>query len=196
MTYVPTVWTDEILAGAPKYSVTGDVEGELSASAVIQLVTGVTAGTPLNATNLNKFEQGLVDLETLLNAITGVGISGTYTPGISGMANLSQGPSIGYASQYVKVGNVITVSGSMYLVASDPELLVRFTIDLPIATGISSLIESENQLSGIMVGVDTDANVPIVGRIRGEPNSNVAQAEIWCADSIVSFTLSYEYIEP
>jgi hypothetical protein len=62
--YVPTVWADEIPDSSPvKYSITGDVEGELSASAVIAVVTGVTAGTAVNAANLNHLEGGVEDAQ-------------------------------------------------------------------------------------------------------------------------------------
>jgi microcystin-dependent protein len=65
MPYTPTTWTNEVPATTPiKYRIVGDVEGELSASATIEIVTDVTAGTPVNAANLNKLEQGLVDLQS------------------------------------------------------------------------------------------------------------------------------------
>lgn len=60
MPYSKTTWTDEVPASTPiKYAITGDVEGELSASATIEIVTSVTAGTAVNATNLNKIETGI-----------------------------------------------------------------------------------------------------------------------------------------
>lgn len=69
MPYTPTVWTDESLASTPaKYSITGDIEGEISASAEIALVTSVTPGTPLNATNLNKIETGIQTAQALAEA--------------------------------------------------------------------------------------------------------------------------------
>ena len=60
MAYIPTVWADEIPDSSPvKYKITDDVGGELAGSAEIELVTDVTAGTPLNAANLNKMETGI-----------------------------------------------------------------------------------------------------------------------------------------
>ena len=59
-TYTPTVWEDEVPTSTPvKYSITGDSEGAISASAAIAPVTSITPGTPLNATNLNKMETGI-----------------------------------------------------------------------------------------------------------------------------------------
>lgn len=65
MAYVPTSWTDEVPGETPvKYAITGDVEGVISASATIDLATAPTAGTPVNATNLNNIETGIVTLES------------------------------------------------------------------------------------------------------------------------------------
>jgi len=59
-TYTPTVWEDEVPASTPvKYSITDDTNGVLAASAEIAPVTTITPGTPLNATNLNKIENGV-----------------------------------------------------------------------------------------------------------------------------------------
>ena len=60
MPYTPTTWTDEVPASTPiKYVITDDVDGVIAASATIALVTSVTAGTPINATNLNKLETAM-----------------------------------------------------------------------------------------------------------------------------------------
>lgn len=62
MPYTPTTWTDETPATTPiKYKITDDTAGVLADSAKIEVVTSVTAGTPLDATRLNKLEQGVVD---------------------------------------------------------------------------------------------------------------------------------------
>lgn len=60
MAYTKTVWANEVPASSPvKYEIIDDVEGEIAGSATIELVTSVTAGTPVNATNLNHLEDGL-----------------------------------------------------------------------------------------------------------------------------------------
>jgi uncharacterized protein YjdB len=67
--YIPTVWEDEVPASSPvKYKLVGDVEGTISDSATIEVVTDITAGTPMNATNLNKLEQGVEDAQTAADA--------------------------------------------------------------------------------------------------------------------------------
>lgn len=65
MPYTPTTWTDEVPASTPiKYVITDDVDGVIASSATIALVTSVTAGTPINATNLNRMEAAIEDAVT------------------------------------------------------------------------------------------------------------------------------------
>jgi hypothetical protein len=60
MPYDKTTWVDEVPDDSPiKYSITDDVEGEIAGSAVIEVETAITPGTPLNATNMNKLETGV-----------------------------------------------------------------------------------------------------------------------------------------
>ena len=60
MPYTKTVWTNETPATSPvKYKFTDDSLGVIANSAKIEVVTSITAGTPVNATNLNKLETGL-----------------------------------------------------------------------------------------------------------------------------------------
>lgn len=59
MPYIKTVWTDEVPSSALKYKISQTTSGDVAASAAIELVTSVTAGTPVNAVNLNKIETGI-----------------------------------------------------------------------------------------------------------------------------------------
>lgn len=59
MPYTPTEWVDEVPTGTVKYEIVDDVNGVIAESATIQIVTPVTAGTPINATNLNKLEAAM-----------------------------------------------------------------------------------------------------------------------------------------
>lgn len=61
MPYTPTAWTDEQPSATPiKYKITDDINGIIAPSAIVELLTGVTAGTALSAANMNKLEQGVV----------------------------------------------------------------------------------------------------------------------------------------
>lgn len=71
MPYTPTTWTDEVPASTPiKYVITDDVDGVIASSATIALVTSVTAGTPINATNLNRMEAAIEDAVIAAEAAT------------------------------------------------------------------------------------------------------------------------------
>jgi hypothetical protein len=57
LTYTPTVWADEVPAVTPiKYVITGS-----NSDCTIALKDAPTAGTPVNATNLNNIETGIQD---------------------------------------------------------------------------------------------------------------------------------------
>ena len=67
--YIKTTWTDEVPADSPvKYAITGDSEGEISASATIAPVTSITPGTAVNATNLNHLETGVYNAQNAADA--------------------------------------------------------------------------------------------------------------------------------
>ena len=68
MAYTPTIWINETPSGPIRYKIVDDVNGEIAGSAVIQPVTPITPGTPLNAANLNKIEQGIATVEADLKA--------------------------------------------------------------------------------------------------------------------------------
>lgn len=65
MAYTRTTWADEVPAASPvKYSITDDIGGIIASSAVIELVTSVTPGTPVAAAALNNIEEGILTLES------------------------------------------------------------------------------------------------------------------------------------
>lgn len=68
-TYTPITWVDEVPSATPlKYQIVEDTDGELAASATIELITALTTpGTAVNATNLNHIEQGLETVQEQAN---------------------------------------------------------------------------------------------------------------------------------
>ncbi len=75
MPYSKTTWSDELPASTPiKYKISQATDGDVATDATIEIVTSVTAGTPVNAANLNKIEDGIdgaipKDLETAIGQI-------------------------------------------------------------------------------------------------------------------------------
>lgn len=64
MTYSKTTWADRVVQYPYRYSKTGETTTEVTLQASPGTVT--TAGTAVNATNLNKIENGLYD-ESVIN---------------------------------------------------------------------------------------------------------------------------------
>jgi len=61
--YTPVEWEDEVPGETPiKYVITG-----ANSDCTIALKTAPTAGTPVNATNLNHIEQGIEDAQNTAN---------------------------------------------------------------------------------------------------------------------------------
>lgn len=91
MAYTQTNWQNEAPSGPLRFSIHGDVEGVISDSAEIVLVTPTTPGTPMNAANLNHMEQGIADAHTLAAAAQSTANSKLLltTPGVSPWTNAS-----------------------------------------------------------------------------------------------------------
>lgn len=60
--YTKVNWTNEVPATLPiKYKISQDSDGDVCTDATIELVTSVTPGTAMNASNFNHMEQGIED---------------------------------------------------------------------------------------------------------------------------------------
>jgi hypothetical protein len=60
MAYTKTTWVDEVPASTPiKYKISQSSDGDVATDATIEIVTSVTSGTPVNATNMNHIEDGI-----------------------------------------------------------------------------------------------------------------------------------------
>jgi len=74
------------------------------------------------------------------NAITGTTnqyiASGTYTPSLTGLANVAS--SVMAVCQYMRVGNVVTVSGRINVTPTAPATISNFLLALPIASTIAN----------------------------------------------------------
>lgn len=71
-------------------------------------------------------------------------LSGTYTPTLTGTANVAA--STAFACQYMRVGNVVTVSGQIDI---DPTAAAPTATDLGISLPIASNLASQQQLAGV-----------------------------------------------
>jgi len=68
MTYSKTTWVDEVLAGAERFDIKDTGGTTIHGDTQIVLKTSVSVpGTSINATNLNKIEQGISDATVPIN---------------------------------------------------------------------------------------------------------------------------------
>jgi hypothetical protein len=91
--------------------------------------------------------------------------SGTYTPTLTGVSNVT---SIGSATtcQYMRVGSVVTVSGNVQIDHTSNSTSTSISISLPIASSFSN----DNELSGAGAGLQ----IPVAIGIRADAVNDVA----------------------
>lgn len=125
---------------------TGLTGGSFDGSAAVTTNLADTAVVPGSYTNTNL----TVDQQGRLTAASnGVATaSGTYTPTLTNVANLSASTS--YSAQYLRVGNSVTVSGRVDITPTLPASSTILGISLPIA----SVLANVNECAGVASGVD------------------------------------------
>ncbi len=138
---------------------------------------GVAIGSDVQAWSANLDEYAAVnptaaglailDDATAADQRTTLGFAdGTYTPGLTNVANLTA--STAYACQYMRVGNTVTVSGRVDI---DPTLAATATqlgIDLPIASNFANA----NECGGMAAASGIAAQV---AAIRADAANNRAE---------------------
>lgn len=132
---------------------------------------------------------GAVDLADA-DAVTGVlptanggSLSGTYTPTLTNVANLDG--STAYACQYMRVGNVVTVSGRFDVDITTISTLTQIDISLPIASAITAA----NQAGGTASTVSSVADH--AGIMADATNDRVSV--IWNTTSASAFSMFFSF---
>ena len=111
----------------------------------------------------------------------------TYTPTLTGVTNVAG--TTAYASQYLRIGSTVTVSGKLDV---DPTLtvLTQVGISLPIASNISS----PEQIAGTAFSPDI---VSLGGAILGDATNNRAELNYVTtslANQSLYFTFTYRIV--
>lgn len=112
--------------------------------------------------------------------------SGTYTPTLTGVTNVTG--TTAYACQYMRVGNVVTVSGKLTIDYTATGL-VQVGISLPIASAISNDFE--------VAGTGSTGTNPFSGAILGDDTNNRAQFDLQSSSSggdSFFFTFTYQVL--
>jgi hypothetical protein len=124
------------------------------------------------------------DARYVLSSVAGAVISGTYTPTLTHTSNIaSSTPAV---IQYMRVGNVVTVSGSAGVqCTSGVGVATTLGVSLPVASDLAAF----NQLGG--AGAHNSSPVSILGNA----SSNVA-ALTWFSSTVglTSVTFSFSYL--
>ena len=119
---------------------------------------------------------------TTIEITEGAIISGTYTPTLFNVTNVAA--STAYACQYMRVGNVVNVSGKVDV---DPTL-VAATV-LGISLPIASTLSAAEKCAGIAAS-NTIASE--VAAIDGDTSNNRAQMD-WVTTSLANHSMYFEF---
>jgi len=122
-------------------------------------------------------------------AVAGGGISaGVYTPIYAGVANLTA--LVGYSAQYIRVQNVVTVSGKL---DADP-LAAAAETALTISLPIPSSFTAEEQCCGVSSALAVSGQV---AAIRAETTNDLAEMR-WISSDVgnrsMYFTFTYRIL--
>jgi len=114
--------------------------------------------------------------------------SGTYTPTLGGVSS-NVASSSAFVCQWMRVGDVVSVSG---MVGVDPTLAAtttRLGISLPVASNFTAAQQCAGTLSG---GAGAAS-----GAIYGEPTLNIAELDVspvTAANAFYFFTFTYQIL--
>jgi hypothetical protein len=134
-TYTPTTWTNDTPHASPvKYQIIDDSNGHLGDSATIAPVTTIDAGTPVDATHLNKMETGIqVATQQSLRPIAVAGATKTLA---SDAITITPGNGEGYYTVDTEAGVALdflsTINGGsdgdiVFLIAANAARIVQVT---------------------------------------------------------------------
>lgn len=179
---------DGASASAPAIANTGDLNTGLwwPAADTVELVSGGTGRLRVDTTvelgdtgTVHVTDDGRLYGTALHNnagAVTGTTnqyvASGTYTPTLTNTASISG--STARLAQWIRVGNVVTVSGAAELVQS-ADAVAELGISLPIASNFANIFEC----NGLIVNQQHSTQIAKTGSIYADAANNRATAEYY-----------------
>lgn len=180
---------------APTYTfdVTGSIRASTSlTSPIIATVGAAITGGTIDGTKIGASSASEATFSVLrANALNtnGVLISGTYTPTLTGVANVAA--STAYSTGYFRVGNTVTVYGQLDV---DPTLGVSTTTQLGVSIPVASNFTATSQVGG-------NGNSPSIatqsGGVYADATNDRAQLDFKAADpnnTTWYFNFSYQVL--
>jgi hypothetical protein len=125
------------------------------------------------------------------NAVTGTAYqwlaSGTYTPTLVNTTNIAA--STAYACQWMRVGNVVTVSGRVNIDITTANVDTLLNMDLPIAStlGINSAV------AGTAISIEDGTSLAITG-LNASDNVLFQRVSGWANTGNLSFMFTFTYL--
>jgi len=114
--------------------------------------------------------------------------SGTYSPVITNVSNIS-GSGVVYGANWVRVGNVVTVKGSVGFNVAVSNTSTSATVSLPLA--LSGNFANANQAIGLAVATYTASVAANVGSVAGTQTVSLQFQSNASGATVVEFDFSY-----
>lgn len=126
---------------------------------------------------------------TVHNVAAGAGAqqaisSGTYTPILTGVANVST--STARVAQWSRVGSVVSASGEMDVDPTAISTLTQVGISLPISSNFASAFQCSGGAT-----MDPGSIAMVLGRINGDVTNDRAQLDYYCDAGAGNRTISW-----
>jgi hypothetical protein len=169
-TYVQTAWVNETPESIPlRYRITDYTDTVIAEGAVIELLTAVTSGTPVNALNLNHMETGIYNAQITANEATTAaataqstannGVSAASTAQTTANSALSAANAAQTAADLAAANAAVKVPLSAYTTKGD---VIAATASgeitrVPAGSNGQALIYDSAQASGMRAGSITPA---------------------------------------
>lgn len=173
-------------AGAVNFGVTAAGAPSLIGTANQPLTLGANGGSQLVLTGDGRLYG--TSLHNNAGAVTGTTnqyvASGTYTPTLTAVANCSG--LTAQAHQWIRVGNVVHVSGYVSLSVTAASTLTSFRISLPIASALTS----SYQLNGALNVAAAASTLPY---LYGDAANDQAVAQFTSGASTGAYTTAYNF---
>lgn len=165
-------------------AVDGGTGGEIQDATITaaDLGTDSVSSDELNATGVESELEAVLDAADIQGYVTTV--SGTYLPTLTNVTNVAA--STAYAAQYLRVGNVVTVSGKVDI---DATLAASTATELGVSLPVSSNFGAEEDCGGNAI---SDSVASLSARIKADSTNDRASV-VFKAISLTNDSYSFEF---